>query len=84
MRVLAASFPNDIRAQRARAKLLAELALDPGQIDVQILAEPSAGTATHAVLAGQFDEDRVAVARRLLEQMGGRLMVDMDDAGTNG
>ena len=84
MRVLAASFPDDGRARRARKRLLAELALDPEQVDVQTLAEPSGGAAAHAVLAGQFDEDRVAVARRLLEQAGGQLLLDKDATGTNG
>jgi len=84
MRVLAARFPDDVRAKRARAKLLAELALDPEQVDVQTLAEPGDSRAPQAVLAGQFDEDRVIVARQLLEKLGGTLVLDMDATGSNG
>lgn len=84
MRVLAASFPDDAHAQTARALLLAELALEPQQIGVETLAEPGDGTVAHAVLAGQFDEHLVDMARQLLEQLGGTVMLDVDATGPNG
>ena len=85
MRVVAASFPDDVRARRARTRLLVELALEPGQVDVQTLADATDSTAVPTVLlAGQFEEDRVAVARQLLEELGGTVMLDVDATGTNG
>ncbi len=84
MRILAASFPDDARAQQARARLLAELSLEPEQVDVQTLAEPGDGSDAQSVLAGQFDEDRIAAARKLLERLGGRVLLDKDATGTNG
>ncbi|MGZ8436941.1 MAG: hypothetical protein ACXW4H_03330 [Candidatus Limnocylindrales bacterium] len=83
MRVLAASFPDDVRARAARAKLLAELALEAHQVGVEILAEPAAGATPQAVLAGQFDEALVSTARRLVEDLGGSVMVDIDATETN-
>ena len=84
MRVVAASFPDAAHARRARATLLVELALEPEQLDVQTLADAGDGTTAPSVLAGQFEEDRVAVARQLLEQLGGTVMLDVDATGTNG
>lgn len=84
MRVLAASFPDGPHAHAARARLLAELDLEPQQIGVETLAEPTDGSASHAVLAGQFDERLVHMARRLLEQLGGTVMLDVDATGPNG
>jgi hypothetical protein len=83
MRVVAASFPDDVRAHSARAKLLAELALEPQQVGVETLAEPGDGAASHAVVAGQFDDDLVGAARRLLEQSGGTVMLDIDATQSN-
>ena len=83
MRVLAASFPDDASANEARAKLLAQLALDAHQIGVQTLAEPGGDAMAQAVLAGQFDEALVAAARQVVEQLGGRLMIDIDASETN-
>ena len=83
MRVLAASFPDDARARAARARLLAELALEAHQVGVEILAEPGAGAASQAVLAGQFDEALVSTARQLVEDLGGTVMVDIDATETN-
>ena len=85
MRVVAASFSDEVHARHARTRLLAELALEPGQIDVRTLADASDGTAAPAVLlAGQFEEDRVTVARQLLVELGGTVMLDVDATGTNG
>lgn len=83
MRVLAASFPDDVRARAARAKLLAELALDAQQVGVEILADPRASATPQAVLAGQFDEAVVDTARRLVEDLGGTVVVDIDATATN-
>ena len=82
MRVLAASFTDDARAQEARAKLLAELALDAHQVGVETLAR-SNGSAAPAVLAGQFDEALVGTARQVVEQYGGTVMLDIDANETN-
>ena len=83
MRVLAASFPDDALAHQARAKLLADLALEAHQVGVETLAQPGDPGMGQAVLAGQFREDVVAVARRLVEQHGGTVMLDIDANETN-
>jgi len=83
MRVLAASFPDDALAREARAKLLAELALEAHQVGVQTLAEPGDGATAQAVLAGQFHEDLVIAARQVVEQLGGTVMLDIDASETN-
>jgi predicted SpoU family rRNA methylase len=83
MRVLAASFVDDTRAREARAKLLAELALEAHQVGVEILAQPSGEVAAPAVLAGQFDEELVNAARQVLERYGGTVMLDIDANETN-
>ena len=38
---------------------------------------------SRAILAGRFREDRVGVARRLLEGFGGTLVIDIEDGGRN-
>jgi hypothetical protein len=83
MRVLAASFTDDTRAQEARAKLLTELALEAHQVGVETLAQPSSDATAPAVLAGQFDERLVEAARQLVEQYGGTVMLDIDANETN-
>jgi hypothetical protein len=83
MRVLAASFVDDARAQRARARLLAELALEPEQVGVEPLADPGDGMAAKAVLAGRFDDELLEPARRLVEQLGGTVMLDIDARESN-
>jgi hypothetical protein len=83
MRVLAASFSDDARAQAARAQLLVELALGPQQIGVESLADPGDGRAATAVLAGRFDDELIDLARRLIEQLGGTVMLDIDARESN-
>jgi hypothetical protein len=83
MRVLAASFPDASGAQAARASLLAELVLEPYQVEVEALATPSDGTAARAVLAGRFDDELVELARRLVERLGGTVMLDIDARESN-
>ena len=84
MRVLAVSFSDDDRAQRARARLLSELALSAHQVGVEPLAaEPGDGVSGQAVLAGRFAEDQVGMARMLVEQLGGTVMLDIDATETN-
>jgi hypothetical protein len=83
MRVLAARFPDDALAREARTRLLAELALEANQVGVEPLAEPGDGAGARAVLAGQFQEDVVGAARRVVEQLGGTVMLDIDATGTN-
>lgn len=83
MRVLAASFSDDASARKARAKLLAELALEAHQVGVETLAEPGDGVAAQAVLAGHFDDELVSTARQLVERLGGTVMLDIDATESN-
>ncbi len=76
MRVLAASFRDDAVARAAQARLVAELGLEPHQVGVESLAEAGDGDNAQAILAGQFQEGLVDIARRIVEQLGGRVMVD--------
>ena len=82
MRVLAARFPDDALAREARTRLLAELALEANEVGVEPLAEPGDAGA-RVVLAGQFQEDVVGAARRVVEQLGGTVMLDIDATVTN-
>ena len=83
MRVLAASFPDDVSAREARTKLLSELALDSDQIDVESLAQPPNRSGPVAVLAGRFEEHVVTAAREVVERHGGTVMMDIDAAESN-
>lgn len=82
MRVLAASFPDDASAHAARARLLDDLALDASQIGVEPFAHER-NVADAAILAGRFQEGVVETARAVVEELGGTLVIDIDDAGTN-
>ncbi len=50
---------------------------------VETLAEPGDGAKAQVVLAGQFDEDLVGAARRVVEQLGGTVMLDVDATESN-
>jgi hypothetical protein len=82
MRVLAASFPDDDSACAARDRLINALALDAGQIGVEALAH-GRRRKDLAILAGRFQEDVVATAREVVAQLGGTLVIDIDDEGGN-
>jgi len=83
MRVLAASFPDDALARKARAILLTRLALEAHQVGVETLAVPDGAATARAVLAGQFDEHVVNTAREVMEQLGGTVMLDIDATESN-
>jgi hypothetical protein len=84
MRVLAAAFPDDSTAHVAEARLIAQLELEANQIGVEALAHLPDRVGSRAILAGRFREDRVGVVRKLLEGLGGTLVIDIDDGGRNG
>jgi hypothetical protein len=83
MRVLAAAFPDDSSAHAAAARLIAQLELEASQIGVEALAQLPDRSESRAILAGRFRDDRVGVARRLLEGFGETLVIDIDDDGRN-
>jgi adenine deaminase len=83
MRVLAASFRDHALARAARTRLIEEFALDRGQIGVEALAHART-VSDAAILAGRFEDDVVAAARAVVEQLGGTLVIDIDDRGQNG
>ena len=83
MRVLAAAFPDDSSAHAAEARLIAQLDLKANQIGVEALTHLRDRVGSRAILAGRFQEDRVGVARKLLEGFGGTLVIDIDDGGRN-
>ena len=74
MRVLAASFRDQASANDTRTRILEELALDPDELGIDSLPSNASGPIT--ILAGRFDDSSVAVARRLVEQGGGQLLMD--------
>jgi len=82
MRVLAASFPDDASARAARAHLISQFTLDASQISVEPLAH-GRHSKDAAILAGRFQEDAVAVARSVVEEFGGRMVIDIEDGGSN-
>ncbi len=83
MRVLAASFPDDASARAARTQLMRAFHLDPGQIGVEALAA-ARNVSDVAILAGRFREEVVEAAREVVERHRGTLVIDIDDAGSNG
>lgn len=83
MRVVAASFPNDASARKARTMLLTELAIEAHQVGVEALAQPANPGGPATILAGKFSEDVVPAAREVVERLGGTVMIDMDAAETN-
>lgn len=82
MRVLAASFPDGTSARAAKTQLLAAFGLDDSQIDIEALAHHR-GVDGVAILAGQFHDDVVEEARDVVEDCHGKLVIDIDGAGTN-
>lgn len=82
MRVLAASFPDDASARAARAQLIAAFELDASHIAVEALADER-HSAEAAILAGRFQESVVASARTVVEDLGGTLVLEIDDAAGN-
>ena len=82
MRVLAASFPDDALARAARAQLMRAFDLDASQVGVEALA-PEREIGDVAILAGRFQEGVVEAARAAVTDLGGTLIIDIDDAGGN-
>ena len=82
MRVLAASFPDDVSARAARNHLIRAFGLDASQIGVEALAHERNVSDT-AVLAGRFQDDVVVTAREVVERFGGTPVIDIDDGGRN-
>jgi hypothetical protein len=83
MRVIAASFPDDRSARAAEAQLIVQFALETNQIGVETLAPMSERSSPRAILAGRFQEEVVAVARGVVEDHGGIMVIDIDDGGQN-
>jgi hypothetical protein len=83
MRVLAASFPNASSARAAEAYLIGQFALEANQIGVEALAPMSERSSSKAILAGRFQEEVVDVARSVVEDLGGTMVIDIEDGGRN-
>jgi len=81
-RVLAASFPDEVLARAARARLIDDFSLDANQIGVEALAHER-NVSDVTILAGRFEEDVVAAARDVVAEFGGTLVIDIDDQGRN-
>jgi hypothetical protein len=83
MRVLAAAFPDDGSARAAEAQLIVQFALETNQIGVEALAPMAERSSPRAILAGRFQDEVVDGARAVVEDHGGTMVIDIDDAGRN-
>ncbi len=82
MRVLAASFPDNASARAARAHLISEFTLDATQVGVEALAH-GRKRKDAAILAGRFQDEVVEAVREVVRQLGGTLVMDIDDRDSN-
>jgi hypothetical protein len=83
MRVIAASFPDDRSARAALNRLTAQFALERNQVGVEALAPITGRSKSRAILAGRFQDEIVDDARSVVEDLGGTLVVDIEDGGRN-
>jgi hypothetical protein len=83
MRTLAASFRDTAAARAAQAGLVRMLVVDSGTLRIASLGRtgPDADRAT--ILAGNFREEVVKVARDVIESFGGTMVVDVDEKRTH-
>ena len=82
MRVIAATFNDRNTAGRVLADLRRAYELGAEDVDLAPLGTTGDGAAAATVLAGRFREERVESVRSLVEQNGGRVVMDVDESAT--
>ena len=84
MRTLAASFPDKAAARAAQAGLVRMLVVDSGTLRIASLGKTGPQADPETILAGNFRDEVVAVARDVIESFGGTMVVDVDERRTHG
>jgi hypothetical protein len=83
MRILAASFRDRNSAHTAQARLVRQLAVDSGALRIASLGKAGRQAEPATILAGNFREEVVNVARDVIESFGGIMVVDVDEKRTH-
>jgi hypothetical protein len=83
MRTLAASFRDKASARAAQAGLVRMSVIDYGALRIASLGKADRQAAPETILAGNFPEEVVMVARDVIESFGGTLVVDVDEERTH-
>lgn len=83
MRTLAASFRDKAAARAAQAGLIRMLVVDSGTVRIASLGRTGPGADPATILAGNFREEVVKVARDVIESFGGTMVVDVDEKRTH-
>jgi hypothetical protein len=83
MRTLAASFRDIAAARAAQAGLVRMLVVDSGTLRIGSLGRTSPHADPATILAGNFREEAVKVARDIIRSFGGILVVDVDEKRTH-
>jgi hypothetical protein len=83
MRILAASFQDRDSARTAQARLVRQLAVDSGELRIAALGKAGREAGPATILAGNFREEVVKVAREVIEDLGGTMVVDVDEKRTH-
>lgn len=82
MRVLAARFPDRRRASTVLGALHRRFPVDPQDVAIAPLGVPGEASDGEIVLAGRFPEEVTDQVGALVNQAGGEIVVDVDEAWT--
>ena len=83
MRVLAARFPDRLRASAALDALQQRLQLSVGDAAIAPLGTPGEGDAgDETLLAGRFGDDQTGIVRAVVNSSGGEVVADVDEQWT--
>jgi hypothetical protein len=83
MRTLAASFRDKASARAAQAGLVRLLVVDSGVLRIGALGKAGRRADPSAILAGNFREEVVSLARQVIARFGGTMVVDVDETRTH-
>jgi hypothetical protein len=83
MRTLAASFRDKAAARAAQAGLVRMLVVETGTLRIASLGRTGPAGDPATILAGNFREEVVNVARDVIESFGGTMVVDVDEKRTH-
>ena len=82
MRVLAAKFADRRRASTALGALHLRFPVDPQDVAIAPLGIPGQATNGDTVLAGRFPEELTDQVSKLVNEAGGEIVADVDEAWT--
>jgi hypothetical protein len=82
MRVLAARFPDRGRASTVLGALCRRLPVDQSDVAIAPLGVPGEASDGETLLAGRFPEELTDQVGTLVNEAGGEIVVDVDEAWT--